>query len=73
MPAAAVPIEVRNLCSSILPLARVMAGTTHPEQLHCIPCQAYLPTFVLHLGQFSRPSSLLCSSSGLIHDSGSTK
>lgn len=62
-----------DFTSSILPLARLMPGTTHSPQLHCMPCQAYLPTLVLHFGHSSRPSSLPCSSSGFIHDSGSRK
>lgn len=38
--------DVRDFTSSILPFDRLMPGTTQPPQLHCIPCQAYLPTFV---------------------------
>lgn len=64
-----------DLISSILPRAKLMAGTTHPPQLHLMPCQAYLPMFILHLafGHSSRPSSLPCSNSGRIQDNGSTK
>lgn len=32
--------------SSTRPLDRLIPGTTHSLQLHCIPCQAYLPTLV---------------------------
>jgi hypothetical protein len=32
------------LASSIRPFERLIPGTTHSLQLHCIPCQAYLPT-----------------------------
>lgn len=59
--------------SSILDLAKLIPGTIHSPQLHRMPCHAYLPTLVLHLGHSSRPSSLPCSSSGFIQDKGSIK
>ena len=59
--------------SSIFTLAKLMAGTIQAPQLHFIPCQAYFPTLVLHLGHSRRPFSLLCSSSGRIQDSGLMK
>lgn len=62
-----------DFTSSILPFARLIPGTTQSPQLHCMPCQAYLPTLVLHFGHSSRPSSFPCPNSGRIHDSGSTK
>ena len=65
--------KVAFLASSIRPFARLIPGTTHSPQLHCIPCQAYLPTLVWHFGHSRRPSNLPCSSSGRIHDKGSMK
>lgn len=72
MPIAPDPAGL-DLTSSMRLFARLMPGTTHSPQLHCMPCQAYLPTLVLHFGHSSRPSILPCSSSGRIHDSGSRK
>src|ERR1700761_1526311 len=34
-----------------------IAATIHAPQRHFIPCHAYLPTFVLHLGHSSLPSN----------------
>ena len=72
-----IPIEAGlptiALCSSMRPLARLIPGTTHSPQLQRMPCHAYLPMLVLHLGHSRRPSSLPCSSSGRIHDNGSRK
>ena len=62
-----------DFTSSMRPFARLIPGTTQSPQLHCMPCQAYLPTLVLHLGHSKRPSSFPCSSSGRIQESGSTK
>lgn len=73
MPMAAVLLCVLDFTSSIFPLARLMPGTTQSPQLHCMPCHAYLPTLDLHFGHSSRPSSLPCSNSGRIQESGSMK
>ena len=59
--------------SSTFPFANVIAGITQDPQLHLIPCQAYLPTFDLHFGHSSLPSTFPCSSSERIHESGSRK
>lgn len=72
IPIAAAP-GVLDFTSSILLFARLIPGITQSPQLQCMPCHAYLPTFVLHFGHSSRPSSLPCSSSGRIQESGSTK
>lgn len=72
MPIPAAP-AARDLLSSMRPFARLMPGTTQSPQLHCMPCQAYLPTLVRHLGHSRRPSSLPCSSWGRIQESGSRK
>jgi hypothetical protein len=65
--------SLRILTSSTFPFASVIAGTTQAPQLHRIPCHAYLPTLVLHFGHSRRPSTLPCSSSERIQDSGSRK
>lgn len=72
MPMPAEPC-VLDFTSSTLPFAKLIPGTTQSPQLHCMPCQAYFPTLVLHFGHSNRPSNLPCSSSGRIHDSGSRK
>jgi hypothetical protein len=61
------------LAASTRAFCKLMAGRTQSPQLHCIPCQAYLPTLARHFGHSRRPSSLPCSSSGRIQDSASRK
>jgi hypothetical protein len=67
------PCVVLDFTWSALPFARLMPGTIKSSQLHRMPCHAYFSTLVLHFGHSSRPSSLLCSSSGRIQERGSTK
>lgn len=72
MPPATEPVGL-TLAASTRLLIKLMAGRTQSPQLHCMPCQAYLPTLALHFGHSRRPSNLPCSSSGRIQDSASRK